>query len=85
MILPSPSKIQLSLKMTILSLLMTSLLAGCGIRGDLKAPPPVFGGDSKVDPKRVPADDLDAKDGDDEAYDSLDDLESFDQDPLADF
>ncbi len=86
MISPTPSKLSLSLKMTILSLLMTSLLAGCGIRGNLKTPPPVFGGDSKVDPERVPNDDLD----EDEDFDPLDDDDfddfgDLDEDPLADF
>lgn len=65
---------------------MTSLLAGCGIRGNLKTPPPVFGGDSKVDPERVPNDDLD----EDEDFDPLDDDDfddfgDLDEDPLADF
>ncbi len=86
MISPTPSKLSLSLKMTILSLLMTSLLVGCGIRGNLKTPPPVFGGDSKVDPERVPNDDLD----EDEDFDPLDDDDfddfgDLDEDPLADF
>ena len=31
--------------MTILSLFCASLLAGCGIRGSLKTPPPLFGGE----------------------------------------
>lgn len=85
------SKLSPGLKMTILSLLMTSLLAGCGIRGNLKTPPPVFGSDSKVDPQRVRTKDLDKGDKT-EDYDSLDDggfeddddFESFDEDPLAD-
>lgn len=76
---PSPSKLSVSIKMTILSLLMTSLLSACGIRGDLKTPPPVFGGSSKVDPERVPTEDLDEKDEDE------DDLDLLDEDPLADF
>jgi len=81
----SLSKLKPSLKMTILSLLMTSLLAGCGIRGSLKTPPPVFGGDSKVDPERVPTEDLD-KDDANRDYDSFEDDESefLDEDPLAD-
>ena len=74
-----PSKFSISLKMTMLSLLMTSLLAGCGIRGPLKTPPPVFGGASKADPDRVPTDDLD-KDNEDE-----DDFDNLDRDPLSDF
>ena len=75
----NPSKFSISLKMTMLSLLMTSLLAGCGIRGPLKTPPPVFGGASKADPDRVPTDDLD-KDNEDE-----DDFDDLDRDPLSDF
>ena len=74
-----PSKFSISLKMTMLSLLMTSLLAGCGIRGPLKTPPPVFGGASKADPDRVPTGDLD-KDNEDE-----DDFDDLDRDPLSDF
>ena len=74
-----PSKFSISLKMTMLSLLMTSLLAGCGIRGPLKTPPPVFGGASKADPDRIPTDDLD-KDNEDE-----DDFDNLDRDPLSDF
>ena len=78
MTLPIPSKLNSSLKMTILSLLMTGLLSGCGIRGDLKIPPPVFGGDSKVDPERVPTDDLGTDDKDEN------DLDLLDESPLAD-
>ncbi len=67
------SKQSAPVKMTILSLLVAVLLSGCGIRGGLKTPPPVFGGDSKVDPERVPDQDLDkTKDDDDDFY--LDDL-----------
>jgi len=79
------SKITPGLKMTILSLLVTSVISGCGIRGSLKTPPPVFGGESKVDPERVPTDDLDKGDKTQD-YDSLDDgaFDSFDEDPLAD-
>jgi len=85
MTLPGPSKLNASFKMTILSLLMTSLLAGCGIRGSLKTPPPVFGGESKVDPERIATDDLDSE-NDDEDYDTLDDgdFDSLDEDPLVD-
>lgn len=88
MTLPALSKLNSSLKITILSLLMTSVLAGCGIRGSLKTPPPLFGGESKVDPERVPTEDLDKNEGD-EDYDSLDDddfddLDDLDEDPLAD-
>ena len=79
------SKLKPTLKMTILSLLMTSVLAGCGIRGTLNTPPPVFGGDAKVDPNRVPTEDLD-KDDEAEDYDSLDNgsFDSLDEDPLVD-
>lgn len=75
MTFPNPSKLNLSLKMTILSLLMASLLAGCGIRGQLKTPPPLFGGEKTVDAERVPTEDLDAenKENDelDEAFEDL--------------
>ena len=79
------SKLRPSLKMTILSLLMTSMLAGCGIRGNLKTPPPIFGGNSKADAERVPTEDLDKGDKT-EDYDSLDsgDFDAPDEDPLAD-
>ena len=85
MTFPDPSKLTPSLKMTMLSLLMTSLLAGCGIRGSLKTPPPIFGGVSNVDPQRVPTEDLDKGDKP-EDYDTLDDdgFDSFDEDPQAD-
>lgn len=72
MTLHNPSKLNASLKMTILLLLMTSLLAGCGIRGSLKTPPPLFGADTKVDPERVPTEDLDAEDNNKNDYDLLD-------------
>lgn len=68
--------------MTILSLFVAGLLSGCGIRGSLKTPPPVFGGDAKVDPDRVPTDDLD-KDTEDE--DDLFDIDVDSQDTLGDF
>ena len=64
--------------MTILSLFIMSLLSGCGIRGSLKTPPPLFGGDTKVDPERVPTGDFESDEGED------DDLGDLDQDPLAD-
>jgi predicted small lipoprotein YifL len=70
----SPSKLNFSLKMTILSLFASSLLVGCGIRGDLKTPPPIFGGDSVTDSDRVPTEDLD-KDDDDDNFDPLADPE----------
>lgn len=81
------SKQNPSIKMTILSLLIVSLLSGCGIQGSLKTPPPVFGGDAKVDPERVPTEDLDDDENEDE--DDLDyledDFDDLDEDPLADF
>lgn len=62
---------------------MAGLLSGCGIRGSLKTPPPLFGGDTKVDAERVPTEDLDS-----ETQDDLDDIEDglgdLDEDPLAD-
>lgn len=80
------SKQSASLKMTILSLLMVSLLSGCGIRGTLKTPPPVFGGDTKVDPDRVPTEDLDKENEEEDGLDALeDDLDDLNEDPLADF
>ena len=80
-----PSKFSISLKMTMLSLLMTSLLAGCGIRGTLKTPPPVFGSASKADPKRVPTEDLDKQNEDEDEEEDEDDLGNLDHDPLSDF
>ena len=81
-----PSKFNFSLKMTMLSLLMTSLLAGCGIRGPLKTPPPAFGSASKVDPNRVPSSDLDKQDDAEDANDfEDDDYDDLDHDPLSDF
>ena len=74
------SKQNTTIIMTILSLLMVSLLSGCGIRGTLKTPPPLFGGDTKVDPEQVPTDDLNSEDLDEEE----EDLDSVDRDPLAD-
>lgn len=89
-----PSKFNFSLKMTMLSLLMTSLLAGCGIRGTLKTPPPAFGSASKVNPNRVPSSDLDKQDDAEDADDfedgfedgfEDDDYDDLDHDPLSDF
>jgi len=54
-----PNKQNANLKLTMLSLLAVGLLCACGIRGTLKTPPPVFGSESKVDPERVPDEDLD--------------------------
>ena len=56
---------------------MTSLLAGCGIKGPLKTPPPIFGGSAKVNPERVPTEDLDT-DEDQDDYDDLDDTRLID-------
>ena len=76
-----PSKFSVRLKITMLSLLMTSLLSACGIRGPLKTPPPVFGGASKVDPERVPTQDLDKED---EIRDEGN-FEDLSRDQLSDF
>jgi len=70
------------IKMTMLSLFVVGLLTGCGIRGGLKTPPPVFGGDTKVDQTRVPTGDLDEENADEDEFfdidiegqDTLDDL-----------
>ncbi len=75
-----PSKFSGSIKMTILSLLAVSLLAGCGIRGTLKTPPPLFGGASKTDPEQVPMEDLDTRNEDEDG----DGFEDLDRDPLSD-
>ena len=68
MTLHKHNKLNISLKMTMLSLLMTSLLAGCGIQGSLKTPPPIFGGDKNVNPERVPTEDLDKDENDEDEY-----------------
>lgn len=70
------------LKMTILSLFVTTILSGCGIRGSLKTPPPVFGSDSKVQQDRVPNKDLDQNKVKDEG---LIDLDEENQDSLENF
>ncbi len=77
-----PSKLNHSLKLIILSLLGAGLLAGCGIRGSLKVPPPLFGPDAKTNADRVPTESLDdSKDEDEldllgpENYDDEDALE----------
>lgn len=72
------TKLNTSLKMTIPLLLGASLMAGCGIKGTLKTPAPVFGSKAKVDPDRVPTEDLDARDPESQ-LDLLDD-EDFDID-----
>lgn len=51
-------KLNSTLKLTVATGLLASVLSGCGIRGDLKVPPPLFG-ESKVEPERVPTRDLD--------------------------
>lgn len=51
-------KLNPTLKLTVATGLLASVLSGCGIRGDLKVPPPLFG-ESKVEPERVPTRDLD--------------------------
>ena len=73
MISQNNSKQTLSLKMTMLSLLVTGLLSGCGIKSGLKTPPPIFGGQAKVNPDRVPTEDLDTNDDTDDYYTNLDD------------
>jgi len=55
------NKLSLIIKLTVMSGLTASLLSGCGIRGSLKVPPPVFGSGT-VNPDRVPTKDLDTKD-----------------------
>lgn len=52
------TKLNPTLKLTVATGLLASVLSGCGIRGDLKVPPPLFG-ESKVEPERVPTRDLD--------------------------
>lgn len=52
------TKLNSTLKLTVATGLLASVLSGCGIRGDLKVPPPLFG-ESKVEPERVPTRDLD--------------------------
>ena len=79
------SKMNSGFKITIMSLFTASLIAGCGIRGNLKTPPPVFGGASKANPERVPTEDLDNDDTQDEdALDNLD-FETDNQDSLSNF
>lgn len=60
------SKQSALVKMTMLSLLMVGLLSGCGIRGSLKTPPPLFGGDKQADPERIPDEDFDRKEDEDD-------------------
>ncbi len=70
------------LKMTILSLFLAGILAGCGIRGQLKTPPPLFGGDAKVDQSRIPKEDLDKREDEEDEFIDLDVERS---DSLSDF
>ena len=49
------------LKLTVTSGLCVLFLAGCGIRGQLKTPPPLFGSKT-VDNNRIPTQDLDIDD-----------------------
>ena len=58
---PNATKLNVSLKLIIALGLGSALLSGCGIRGDLKTPPPVFG-KSNVDPDRVPTGDIETTD-----------------------
>ena len=60
------------IKMTILSLFITGVLAGCGIRGPLETPPPLFGGQAKVDQSRMPNEDLDKREDEEDAFIDLD-------------
>ena len=69
------------IKLTVVSGLAAALLSGCGIRGSLKVPPPVFGS-GDVNPERVPTDDLDKKDEIDPT--DLLDQEFGDPDPWMD-
>ena len=81
----SYSRQSAGVKITMLSLLTASLLSGCGIRGGLKTPPPLFG-DTKVDPARVPGSDFDKKDVEDDDL-FIDDPfidDPFSDDPFAD-
>ncbi|WP_427452076.1 hypothetical protein [Litorimonas sp. WD9-15] len=85
--MPSRIKLNPMLKLTVTTGLLAALLSGCGIRGDLKVPPPVFGS-GQVDPDRVPAKDLDREDRPD-PDDLLDqdfsdpDEDDFDTDPFG--
>ncbi len=40
---------------SVIALLMTPFLAGCGLRGDLKTPPPIFGEDKRTDEQKAEA------------------------------
>ena len=82
-----PIKLNPTLKLTVASGLAAAILSGCGIRGDLKVPPPLFG-EGNVDPERVPTKDLDREDRPDPNdlldQDFLDsDGEGLDDDPFS--
>jgi len=49
------------LKLTVTSGLCVAVLGGCGIRGKLNVPPPLFGSE-KSDDARIPTEDLDIDD-----------------------
>jgi len=49
------------LKLTVTSGLCLAVLTGCGIRGQLKTPPPLFGSKT-ADDNRIPTQDLDIDD-----------------------
>lgn len=50
---PSASKLNLTLKLMFVLGCSAALLGGCGIKGSLKTPPPVFG-QKTVDQDRIP-------------------------------
>lgn len=39
----------------LIALMVTPLIAGCGLRGDLKTPPPIFGEDKRTDAQKAEA------------------------------
>ncbi len=39
----------------LMALMVTPLIAGCGLRGDLKTPPPIFGEDKRTDAQKAEA------------------------------
>ena len=39
----------------LIALMITPALAGCGLRGDLKTPPPIFGEDKRTDEQKAEA------------------------------
>ena len=68
----NPSKSFDCIKMTMLSLFIAGALAGCGIRGPLKTPPPLFGGDAKVNQDTPSNQDSDSLEDEDDDYLDLD-------------